>query len=287
VTEPDRSGSAPSVTVSRDPSLSLLLQIMDTAVDPDYAASSARTVGHRGRLGGRGVLVAVGIVVLGIGLGAAAAAVRSTTVPEARQARDVLLARVATDTTATDALEETVARLQRDVDALTRGSGAAPAGSSAVAAAAAATPLSGSGLRVTLDDAPAETARDGSTDAGRVLDRDVQTAVNGLWAAGAEGVAINGQRLTATSAIRTAGDAILVDYRPLAPPYVIEAVGAADQLSAGFASSAAAGSLATLVDTYGIRFDVERVTPLALPAGSVTALRVATPAPVSGQEEAP
>ena len=35
--------------------------------------------------------------------------------------------------------------------------------------------------------------------------------VNGLWQAGAEAISINGQRLTSTSAIRFAGQAILVD----------------------------------------------------------------------------
>ena len=48
-----------------------------------------------------------------------------------------------------------------------------------------------------------------------MLDRDLQVIVNGLWAAGAEAIAVNGQRLTACSAIRSAGEAILVDFRPL------------------------------------------------------------------------
>ena len=42
-----------------------------------------------------------------------------------------------------------------------------------------------------------------------------------LWQSGAEAIAINGQRLTSFSAIRAAGDAILVDNRPLVPPYTV------------------------------------------------------------------
>ncbi len=59
------------------------------------------------------------------------------------------------------------------------------------------------------------------SDDGRVRDVDVQTVVNGLWAAGAEGIAVNGQRLTSLSTIRHAGDAIVVDLRQLARPYTI------------------------------------------------------------------
>ena len=78
--------------------------------------------------------------------------------------------------------------------------------------------VAGSGVRVTLDDAAASgpAAHDGS---GIILDSDVRRVVNGLFAAGAEAVAVNGQRLTTQTAIREAGGAILVDYRPLSPPY--------------------------------------------------------------------
>ena len=62
---------------------------------------------------------------------------------------------------------------------------------------------------------------DRASDTGRVLDRDLQVMVNALWAAGAEAIAINGQRLTARSAIRYAGEAILLDFRPLVPPNVM------------------------------------------------------------------
>lgn len=59
--------------------------------------------------------------------------------------------------------------------------------------------------------------------------------VNGLWQAGATDMAINGRRLTPTSAIRAAGEAILVNYRPMSPPYVVSAIGPdADQVAGRF-----------------------------------------------------
>ena len=54
---------------------------------------------------------------------------------------------------------------------------------------------------------------------------DLQNVANALWAAGAEAIAINGQRLTATSTIRAAGNAILVDFRPVTSPYEVSAIG--------------------------------------------------------------
>ena len=57
------------------------------------------------------------------------------------------------------------------------------------------------------DDGADVDPRTDETDDGRVTDRDLQTVVNEVWAAGAEAVAVNGQRLTSLSAIRSAGDA--------------------------------------------------------------------------------
>ena len=56
--------------------------------------------------------------------------------------------------------------------------------------------------------------------------------VNALWAAGAEAISINGQRLGPTTAIRFAGEAVLVDFRPVTNPYEISAIGDPDTLPA-------------------------------------------------------
>ena len=50
-----------------------------------------------------------------------------------------------------------------------------------------------------------------------MIAQDLQIVVNGLWDAGAEAISVNGQRLTSKSAIRFAGQAILVNYRPADP----------------------------------------------------------------------
>src|SRR5687768_9358125 len=66
-------------------------------------------------------------------------------------------------------------------------------------------PVKGPGIRMVVDDAPgADSARN------QVLDTDLQRLVNGVWEAGAEAVALNGERLTNLSTIRLAGGAITV-----------------------------------------------------------------------------
>src|SRR6187200_2201038 len=74
-------------------------------------------------------------------------------------------------------------------------------------------PVEGEGVRIRVDDSP-----DGSKD-GRVRDEDLAVLVDGLWAAGAEAVSVNGQRLTNVSPIRNVGEAIHIKTVPLRAPY--------------------------------------------------------------------
>ncbi|MBX6371650.1 MAG: DUF881 domain-containing protein, partial [Acidothermus sp.] len=81
--------------------------------------------------------------------------------------------------------------------------------------------VTGSGVEVVLDDA-ARTGNAQQDNLGTIYDRDLQAIANALFASGAEAIAINGQRLTALTSIREAGSAILVDYRPIIPPYRVD-----------------------------------------------------------------
>lgn len=135
----------------------------------------------------------------------------------------------------------------------------------------------GPGVQLTLNDStplpPAPGADKGVVN--RVSDRDLQIAVNALWASGAEAIAINGTRLTATSAVRTAGQAVLVDFQPLAPPYVITAVGDPQRLSTVLTSTEGGEYLSGISTRYGIRSSLAPGSDLSVPARSVRALREA------------
>jgi uncharacterized protein YlxW (UPF0749 family) len=157
--------------------------------------------------------------------------------------------------------------------------------------AAGQTAVTGPGLTVTLQEPAAASAsavagRGGTTpiEATNILtDRDVRSVVNELWHDGAEAIAVNGVRLTPTSAIRFAGQAVLVDFEPITSPYEIEAVGNADDLSVAFAQSAVASRYQTLVSVDGIGFSFTGSDHLSLPASAPTVPRYAVPRPTASR----
>ena len=212
-------------------------------------------------------------VVLLIGLLATVAVISTRTSDEERQqTRTALADRVSALGTSVAAIGREVDERQAEVDrlqslALDETGLASPEELAALSVQAGATAVNGPGVTVTIDDAP--DAEAGSLN--RVLDRDLQDIVNALWESGASGIAVNGQRLTGTTAIRGAGDAILVNYAPLTRPYVIDALGTS---TSGGGDSGLSTLLRTLGDDYGLVSTV--VTgDVALPAGEVRSPRFA------------
>ena len=114
-------------------------------------------------------------------------------------------------------------------------------------------------------------------DSGRVTSSDLQIVVNGLWGVGAEAIAINGHRLTSTAAIRFAGQAIIVNFRPITPPYDITVLGDAARMQQLFEPSFAGVYLAQLQDQFGITSDLAASDRLTVPGDSTTSLTAAKP----------
>jgi len=125
------------------------------------------------------------------------------------------------------------------------------------------TDVAGPGVEVVLRDST-RTARDPSLQGAlRIRDTDLQLVVNALWSTGAEAVAVNGQRLVATTAIRLAGDTITVNLRPLITPYRVLAVGAD---AGAFRRTDVAVRFHRWVDTYGLGFGVHAHHRVTVPA---------------------
>ncbi len=225
----------------------------------------------------RGLVVIVGAAAVGL-VGVLAAISARTSEAERLETRAELVSRVLTASDAVDVLQQEVSARTEEVDRLSADLFAAGEGSresvelEQLALQAGTTALTGPGLIITMDDAP--DAQPGSLN--RVLDRDLQAIVNELWRAGAQGIAINDQRLVETSAIRSAGDAILVNYHPLARPYSIRAVqgdGPLDPTGIG-------DVLTTLAVDYGLVSALQQ-RDVALPPGQVSVPRSAV---VVGEE---
>jgi uncharacterized protein YlxW (UPF0749 family) len=268
--------------------MTLLVDISSQALDPGYARAAARRQlaaqsqpATHGRPRNRGVTLAVGLTLAAVLVVIAGVQARQTA-PESAKSRASLLAAVRRASTAVAGLERQIAVLSsqtarlRDARLASSSAGAALISHlDAEELAAGSLPVTGPGLRVTLDDAPPST----SSDRNRVLDRDLQSVVNALWAAGAEAIAIDGERLTAQSSIRQAGAAILVDFQPVSAPYFVAAIGDPVGLATGFGASPAAGRMRSYSQLYGLRFGYARVSKLGLPAAAESAVRLASPLP--------
>jgi len=266
-----------------DASMNLLNEVMRRPLDPGYqqATDRRRAAGDPPvRLRRRAWLLLLAIA-LGLLTAAAAADLRAPQ-PVVAQARALLEEQIRERTAvAEQLLTENNRRSQEISDLQTAAIGVQDpvllARLAADGVSSGAVAVSGTGLRITVQDSTA--AREDPEHANpdeRVQDVDLQIAVNGLWASGAEAIAINGHRLTSMTAIRSAGSAILVDLVPLTEPYVIEAIGDPAQLATSFAKTTAGQHLATLRNTYGIGSQITSKQRLDLPGSSGTRLWSAT-----------
>jgi len=128
----------------------------------------------------------------------------------------------------------------------------------------------GPGVRIMVDDSPS------GQSAEAVRDEDLALLVNGLWTAGAEAIAINGQRLTALTYIQNSGPVINVNSRPLVRPYLVEAIGDPRTLQANLLESSSGARFGDLARLLGFGFSRQNVDQLRLPGAPLRRLRAAT-----------
>lgn len=180
--------------------------------------------------------------------------------------RDQLAALVVDREKRTSRIEKELLELRSRADALRlRGSGPAAALQREIerlSALAGITPVRGEGLIVTLGDSPVA----GDPPDFQIQDVDVQLVVNELWNVGAEAIAVNGQRIVATSAVRSAGHALLVNYKVLTSPYRIDAIGSASTMKKRFAASSVAQQFRTWSQLYRLSIAVKASESIRLPA---------------------
>jgi uncharacterized protein YlxW (UPF0749 family) len=91
-------------------------------------------------------------------------------------------------------------------------------------------PLTGTGIVFRLADSTQPVPDNGNPADYSVTARDIRTVVAELWLAGAEAIAVNGERVVATTGVLDIGGTILVNSAYLAPPYQVSALGPTDML---------------------------------------------------------
>jgi uncharacterized protein YlxW (UPF0749 family) len=271
---------------SNNLSTQLLVDLVTNTLDPGYAA----TAKHRGPNPPRRWFdrpaIAIGCALIGFTLVVAYVHTHRGA-PEAAKVHDRLVSRVRAAQNENDRLAEQAQKANDELTGLRNQALSANGTLSRqldrdqlLAGQSAAT---GPGLQVVIseppqasDTSPPGRAASAPVDAPNILtDRDVRSVVNELWADGAEAISVNNVRLTPTSAIRFAGDAVLVDFAPITSPYTIRAIGNADDLATGFASSAVASRYQTLSGADGIGFSFTEHSRLDLPASAAVAPRFA------------
>lgn len=120
----------------------------------------------------------------------------------------------------------------------------------------------GPGVVVTLEDS--DYASDAQNPNDYIVhEQDVRRVVNELWAAGAEGISINGQRLIHSSSIRCVGPTIIVNDVKSAAPFEITAIGDPSTLSQALHLP---GGVIQVLHTWGISVQVDMVDRLTIPA---------------------
>ena len=261
----------PARPVPDQVTMPLLARITQQSLDEDYQhAADRRAAGRTGPPRERsGRVAAVVVAVFGV-LVATAFVQTSRNAEVASASRATLIERIEGASDRRARLEERVvaqrARVlqeQRRVRRLTGEEQTASVTLRRLQVRTGFIAVRGEGVRITVTPAP------DADESQEVKDLDLRLLVNGLFSAGAEAVAVNGQRLTATTGIRTSGAAIGVNLVGIEPPYFVEAIGDRNTIPARFIDTATGQTFAANAELYGFTYDEDIVQDLTLPAAPV------------------
>jgi uncharacterized protein YlxW (UPF0749 family) len=266
----DRSGAA-----ERRFAPDLITEMFRNPLDPGYE-EAARRRAQRGEPPARRRMAArlartVVLMLAGVLLAVAYHQTVATT-PESSKIQSNLVDDVHSRQAETDTMQRQADQLRDQVSGLRDAglSGSDMDALRALEARAGVIKVQGGGTVIRLTDASTQVdpvTGQATRNLGKVQDRDLQAVSNELWHDGAEAIAINGERLTATSTIRTAGETILVDFRPITSPYEVVAIGPGD-LNKRFSDSSTGELFRELVTDYHMQVSVKSQGNLTIAAAA-------------------
>lgn len=217
------------------------------------------------------VIGTIGVFAVAVALGFASIVATSSLRAPASDVKSDLKAQASERTNAVEALNNDVQSLGRAIEQYS-GTGPTAASNPAQDLVTATTPVVGPGITVTLTD------RGGpGKGSGAVRDQDLAMVVNALWAAGADAVSINGQRVGPDTFVRTAGSVILVNVTPVSSPYEVSAIGDANALSVALVRGATGDYLSAAQSVTGMTVSSKVSDHLQMEALTLTDSRYATP----------
>jgi uncharacterized protein YlxW (UPF0749 family) len=131
------------------------------------------------------------------------------------------------------------------------------------------TALEGPGIVATLNDSTDTTVPPNEDPGSYIIhDYDLRDVLNALWAAGAEAISLNGERLVSTSSLYCVGTTILCNATRLSPPYEVRAIGDSGALEAAVRNAPQMEKLNQRALIYDIPITVEQRERVEVPAYS-------------------
>ncbi|WP_296604249.1 DUF881 domain-containing protein [Nocardioides sp.] len=264
----------PEPTPAERVSIPLLTLITQQSLDEDYRHVAERRASQGGGSTRRRTLGTATVVLAAFGLLVTVAAVQNSQQAGIQTAsRASLIANIEERRDDVATLEERLfdlqelnVSLQDNLDDITASSQSALARVERLGVVTGLQAVTGPGVRVTVGDGP--------NDAVRAAD--LRALVDGLWNAGAEAIAINGQRLTARSGLANSGAAIRVvgNNRTLSPKYVVEAIGDRGTLQADLMQTSSGLLFRDTAARFGLPVSMDNVERLSLPAAPQRLLRM-------------
>lgn len=254
----------------------LLTLITQQSLDEDYQHAAERRAGGAPpphRPGTRRVAAAV-IAVFGV-LVSTAFVQNTRNVDVDNASRSTLIERITSQRERVDAVQADIAELTRtnadlndQLTEITDDENAVTARLRGLQVQTGFVPVRGEGVRVVVESAPDAVPND------VLRDSDLALLANGFWSAGAEAIAIDGQRLTALSAIRNTGTSIEVNSVGISEPYFLEAIGDSGALQANFFDTSSGLAFDSLARQHGFLYELDNDDALTLPGGPTRFLRL-------------
>jgi len=129
-------------------------------------------------------------------------------------------------------------------------------------------PLKGPGVRIVLDDSIRLVAPGENPNLYIIHDYQLRDAVNLLWQAGAESIAINTERLVTNTSIYSSGGTIMVNTTRLSPPFVVLALGDPNAMMDLMSQPSSLHNLRAQAKAYGLVVSSSTMEEIQVPAFS-------------------
>ncbi|WP_094605638.1 hypothetical protein SPSIL_021650 [Sporomusa silvacetica DSM 10669] len=123
--------------------------------------------------------------------------------------------------------------------------------------------VEGPGIIVTIDDSKRPSKPGENPNLYLIHDDDILKVINELWAAGAEAMSINEQRLIASSEIRCAGPTLSVNNSRYSPPYEVRVIGEPTTLENALKMR---GGVVETLQFWGIQVTIKTQEVVKVPA---------------------